>query len=207
VKRTWRPGLASEQTREIGLPGSRQSHANASASGRRRRQRGKAPARPKAAQRHPLPHPPINVSPKKLSTLSGVFTPRCSPPMLSFLVRFRAFSSLKFTKLFFTSMLNACSACALPHTLCSAPEQLRPSTAAICSHTVRCEYNHDSLRYPQSFCENCQWWHADYGYSGPQHPEVCSHLITRRELGASTVTGGFCAQINSAGQMTNIRVE
>ena len=38
VKRTWRPGLASEQTREIRLPGSRQLHANASASGRRRRQ-------------------------------------------------------------------------------------------------------------------------------------------------------------------------
>ena len=38
VKRTWRPGLASEQTREIGLPGSRQLHSNQSASGRRRRQ-------------------------------------------------------------------------------------------------------------------------------------------------------------------------
>jgi hypothetical protein len=56
AKRTWLPGPASKQTREIGLrlPGSRQSHANASANGCRRRQRGRRPRcqwplRPKAA--------------------------------------------------------------------------------------------------------------------------------------------------------------
>ena len=103
VKRTWRPGLASEQTREIGLPGSRELHSKHSTSG----PAPKAPARPKAALpvaaaaegrstaaseqtrraagaegaraaegRVPPPPPPSDVSPKKLlGTLSGVFSP------------------------------------------------------------------------------------------------------------------------------------
>ena len=74
AKRTWRPGLASEQTREMGLPGSRQSHANASASARRRRQSGRRP-------RSATPSP-INVSPKKLlGTPQWGFQPAVAPPL------------------------------------------------------------------------------------------------------------------------------